>query len=106
MAKIRSLFQSSTFLVSAIVLGSLLALATAARLRFGYPFRNLFEPTCIYLSDEEVVPTFVVFLFAAVSVCLSSISLLRRSAMLRRLLFGVAVASLAFVVGLLMHNAI
>src|SRR6185503_15367820 len=84
--KIRSLFQSSGFLLSTIALGSLLALAAAARLRFAYPFRSLSQPTCIYTPDEEMIPTLAVFLFALASMVASSAVLLRRSAMLRRLM--------------------
>jgi hypothetical protein len=106
MAKIRFLFQSSAFLLSTIVLGSLLALSAAARLRFGYPFRSLFQPTCIYIPDEEVLPTLAVFLFALALMAASSAVLLRRSAMLRRLFIGVVVGALAFGIGLLVHSAI
>jgi hypothetical protein len=106
MAKIRSVFQSSPFLLSTIVLGSLLALAAAARLRFGYPFRSLFQPTCIYIPDDEVVPTLGVFLFALASMVASIAVLSRRSAALRRLFVGVVVGALAFEIGLLVHSAI
>lgn len=98
--KIRSLFQSSAFLLCTIALGSLLALAAAARLRFGYPFNKLFQPTCIYIPQEEVVPTLAVFLFALASMVASSAVLLRRSAMLRRLILGVALGALTFGIGL------
>ena len=106
MVKIRFLFQSSAFLLSTIVLGSVLALAAAARLRFGYPFNSLFQPTCIYIPDEEVVPTLGVFLFALALMVASSAVLLRRSAMLRRLLLGLTVGALAFGIGLLVHDSI
>lgn len=104
MAKIKSLFQSSAFLLSMIVIGSLLAFGAAAQLRFAYPFRNLFPETCFYIRDEDVIPILVQFFFGLASMAVSSTVLLRRSAMFRRLLLGFAISALAFGIGLLVDH--
>lgn len=101
MAKIRSLFQSSAFLLCIIVVGSLLAFDAAIGLRFAYPFRILFRDTCIYTPGEEVISTLVQLLLGLGSVAASCTVLLRRSAMFRRLFLGIAISALAFGIGLL-----
>jgi hypothetical protein len=103
--KVRRSLQNAPFLLSILLIGVLVLLAAASRLRFGYPFRNLFQPTCIYIPDEEVLPTLIVFLIAAGSATVSFALMMRRSSAPRRFIVGVVVASLAFCVGLLIHGA-
>jgi len=92
-------------LVTVFVLGLFLAWASAARLRYGDPFRNFFPQTCIYIPDEEVVPTLIVFLFGFGSAITCFVVLFRRSAKLRRFILGVIVALMAFSIGVYINGA-
>jgi len=97
--------QNGPFLVSVVLLGVLVSLAAASTLSTAYPFQNLFAPTCIHTPDEEVVPTFIVFLFAAGSATVSFALIMRRNCALRRFIVGAVVGSKAFLLGLLLHAA-
>ena len=65
-------------------------------LRFGDPFRRFFPDTCIYMDDDEVVLTLVVFLIALSTATACFVSLYRRNAWLRRFAFRFLVAMIAF----------
>ena len=104
--KIKRLFTSTKFLTTFVFLGLFFAWASAGRLRYGSPFRNFFPQTCIYIPDEEVVPTLFVFLFGFGSAITCFVVLFRRSAKLRRFIFGAIVALMAFCVGVYINGAI
>ena len=89
-----------------MLFGLFLAWASAGRLRYGHPFRTLFPQTCIYIPDEEVVPTLTVFLFGLGSATTCFVILFSRSARLRSFVFGVIVALLAFGFGVFINSAI
>ena len=103
--KISRLLSNGKSLTTLMLFGLLLAWATAGRLRYGYPFRLLFPDTCIYIPDEEVIPTLIVFLvgFDLASTCFGI--LIRRSALARRLILRLLVALIAFAFGLFITNA-
>ena len=103
---IRRFLTNRKFLVTLMVLGSVLAWGSAGRLRYGYPFRNLFPQTCIYIPGEEVVPTLIVFLIGLGSAAASFAIMFRRSARLRRITIGVILALLTFSVGVYINGAI
>ena len=89
-----------------MLFGLFLAWASAGRLRYGYPFKTLFPQTCIYIPDEEVIPTLTVFLFGMSSAISCFVILLRRSEWLRKFAFGIIVAVIAFGFGVFINRAI
>lgn len=82
-----------------VCFGFLLVYASAMRLRYAPPFRNLFHETCIVIAQEEVVPTLAIFLIAICSVTFCCYVLCCRSATLRRVMFGLLVAAISFTIG-------
>ena len=93
------------FLTTFVVLGLFVAWASAAELRYAHPFRNFFPQTCVYIPDEAVVPTLLVFLFGFGSALTCFVVLFRRSAKLRRFIFGAMVALITFYVGVYLNGA-
>ena len=104
--KIVRLLTKTGFLTTWIFFGSLLAYVCALRLRFAPPFRSLFAQTCIYIPHNEVAPTLAIFLFGVVSAIACFVILFRRSAVVRRRVFGIIVATIAFTAGVFLTNAI
>jgi hypothetical protein len=102
--KIKRLLTGTEVLMTVVILGLFLAWVSGGRLRYGYPFRNFFPQTCIYLPIGEVVPTLIVFLFGLGSAITCLVVLSRRSARFRRFLFGVIVALLTFCVGVYING--
>jgi hypothetical protein len=94
-------------LMSAVAFaGAIITILAAMRLRFAHAFKPFFAQTCIYLPDDEFVPTLVVFLVSVGVTIACSTNALFLSARLRRFIFGLLVASAAFAIALLVHRAI
>jgi hypothetical protein len=97
--KIVRLLTKNEFLVTWMLFGFFLAYACALRLRLAPPFRRLFAQTCFYVPANEVPVTLAVFLIGFVSATACLALSCRRSPALRRLLFGITVASISFAAG-------
>ena len=106
MTKIVRLLTRTGFLTTWMLFGFLIAYGCALRLRFAPPFRSLFARTCFYLPANEVAPTVAVFLVGFVSAIACFVIIFRRSAEVRRRVFGITVATISFTAGVLLTSAI
>ena len=95
----KSVLTNPLILTPVMFFGLFVAWICARLLRFGYPFRKFFPDTCIYLPDDEVGPTIVVFLTALGFATACFVTMYRRHAWLRRFTFRFLIALIAFSFG-------
>lgn len=104
--EIRRLVTSTEWLTALMLFGLLLAWISAMRLRFAFPVRDLFQETCVVTPDEEVIPTFAIFLVGVYSATACFYVLCRRHPALRRVMFGSLIAVISFTIGVYLTGAI
>ena len=87
------------FLPTGMGFGLILMWITSHLLRYAYPFRLLFDETCIYIPDDEVGSVVAVFLFGLGLAIACFLTLYRRSPLVKRFTFRVLASLITFSFG-------